>query len=217
MSVLALDRPVHPGLIMFLARAADLLHQTTTMPDENQFIESTNRFLHLLRESGVQHMLVGGLAMRLYVASRNTEDMDFILAAPDLARLPDLTIIDQSEWFAATRYGPLKVDFLLTRNPFFEEVRRDYSEEHVFQDHKLRCATSTGLVLLKLYALPSLYRQGRIDRADLYEADTTMLLRAFPVEDAALLPILRRHMMESDVKAISEVLADIRKRIARRI
>ncbi len=217
MSALALDRPVHPGLIMFLARAADLFRQSTTMPDENDFIESTARFLNLLRETDVPHVLVGGLAMRLYVAARNTEDMDFILATPDLKKLPDLNIIEQSDWFAATRYGPLKVDFLLTKNPFFEEIRLKHSAGHTFQGHQLRCATATGLVLLKLYALPSLYRQGRIDRADLYETDITMLLRVSPVEDTTLLPTLSRHMMESDVHAIEQVLADIRRRIARRI
>ena len=186
------------------------------MPDANQFIESTNRFLDLLRESGVPHMLVGGLAMRMYVAARNTEDMDFVIAATDLGRLDGLTIIEQSDWFAAGRFGPLKVDFLLTANPFFDEVRRDHSEEHSFQGRPLLCATSTGLVLLKLYALPSLYRQGRIDRADLYETDITMLMRRFPVGDDDLLPILRRHLIESDVRAVGEVLGDIRRRIARR-
>ena len=34
-----------------------------------------------------------------------------------------------------------------------------------------------GLLLLKLFALPSLYRQGKIDRVELYEHDVAMLMR----------------------------------------
>ena len=215
MNTLALESPIHPGLIQFLAQAANLL-RTTPMPDEQSFIQSTTEFLNLLREAAVPHVLVGGLAMRLHVAARNTEDMDFILAAPDLTKLPGLQITEQTEWFAAARYGPLKVDFLLTRNKFFEQVRLHHSEGHTFQGHELRCATAFGLVLLKLYALPSLYRQGKIDRADLSETDITMLLRSHPAEDDTIMNALRPHIADHDDYDIREVQSDIRRRLNRR-
>jgi hypothetical protein len=214
MGAISIETPEHPGRVQFLARAANL-RRPADMPDENQFIQATNDFLGLLRESGVPHVLVGGLALRLHVAARNTDDMNFILAAPDLMRLTGLKMFEQTKWFAAATYGPLKVDFLLTANPLFEEVRSKHSEEHSYQGRSIRCATALGLVVLKLYALPSLYRQGRIDRADLYETDITMLLRAHSATDDAIMDILRPHLADHDEYAIREVLADIRRRLGR--
>lgn len=48
--------------------------------------------------------------------------------------------------------------------------------EQQFGDRSIRCATIEGLIILKLYALPSLYRQGNFDRLSLYENDIPQLL-----------------------------------------
>ncbi|MCB1232166.1 MAG: hypothetical protein KDN19_18005 [Verrucomicrobiae bacterium] len=82
-----------------------------------------------------------------------------------------------------------------------------------FLDATLRCATPEGIILLKLFALPSLYRQGQVDRADLYETDILQLLRIDPVTDEKLLTQLESHVSETDLKALAEVLCDLRKRM----
>lgn len=66
---------------------------------------------------------------------------------------------------------------------------------------------------MKLFALPSLYRQGQIERADLYETDILQLLRLDPVTDERLLAQLHRHLTETDLKALAGVLEDLRKRL----
>lgn len=79
---------------------------------------------------------------------------------------------------------------------------------------RLSCATPEGIILLKLFDLPLLYRQGQLDRAALYETDILMLLRHSPVGDDILEKQLQSHMSSTDIKALQELLADIRGRIA---
>jgi hypothetical protein len=59
----------------------------------------------------------------------------------------------------------------LTQNALFEEVQQNYRSEIQWGNRRLPCATPQGLVILKFYALPSLYGQGKFDRAALYETD----------------------------------------------
>ncbi len=72
------------------------------------------------------------------------------------------------------------------------------------------------MLLLKLFALPSLYRQGQAARAALYESDIAQLLVAAPIPDASLLDALRPHFMGSDINALAGVLCDVRKQLARK-
>ncbi|MCX6878964.1 MAG: hypothetical protein NTW21_34910 [Verrucomicrobia bacterium] len=64
-------------------------------------------------------------------------------------------------------------------------------------------------MLLKLFALPSLYRLGNIDRAALYETNILQLLHHQPIERDTLLAALTPHMLPSDINALREVLKDI--------
>lgn len=95
---------------------------------------------------------------------------------------------------------------------------REYSEERVFdflrRPRTIRCATPAGLMLLKLYALPSLYRQGQLQRANLYEGDIGQLLAAFPELDTeTLLGLLHHHgMLEGDVIELRRVVMEQRPR-----
>ena len=105
------------------------------------------------------------------------------------------------------------MDLLFTTNPLFEQVARQHWESLSFHNHRIRCATPTGLLLLKLFALPSLYRQGRIERADLYENDIRMLLRAHPQPTGSLLDTLTAHMPASDINALRKILDEITTRL----
>jgi hypothetical protein len=187
----------------------------STMNTESLYTNAEALFT-LLEKRSISHVLVGGLALLFHAESRNTEDVDLIVALPDLKALPDLRIEERNEWFAKASYGALRVDLLFTANPLFAHVAENHAEIHTFRGHTLRVASAEGLLLLKLYALPSLYRQGQIARATLYESDLALLLLAHPLEDERLLSILRSHMSASDIHALSGVLTDLRARMERK-
>ena len=181
--------------------------------NEESLLAATRGFISSLEKDEIPHVLVGGLAVLQHIEGRNTRDIDLIIAVEDLERLPGFTLREKNEWFGSGDIGPLRVDFLFTVNPLFAEVAKNHAEERDFMGVCLRCGTPEGIILLKLFALPSLYRQGQIDRAALYETDILMLLRHSPTEDAVLIKQLQPHMRPSDIQALLEVLADIRVRM----
>jgi hypothetical protein len=72
-----------------------------------------------------------------------------------------------------------------------------------------------GLLLLKLYALPSLYRQGDFARVSLYENDIAVLVQAYSPDLPSLLQTLSEHLSASDLAELRSIVADIQERIAR--
>ena len=77
------------------------------------------------------------------------------------------------------------------------------------------CATVEGLVLLKLYALPSLYRQGDGQRIALYEADLTMLMERHRPNLEPLLSVIEPYVEPGQLHELRNIVADIQKRIDR--
>jgi hypothetical protein len=201
-----------PAAVVSMAR----FFSPRSIMDTDSLYSSAERLFALLEELRIPHVLVGGLALLFHAEARNTEDVDLIVALPDIQALPGLVIEDRNEWFAKAGFGPLRVDLLFTVNPLFAGVAAKHVETRTFHGHTLCVATAEGLLLLKLYALPSLYRQGQIARAALYESDIALLLLANPVEDEALLSGLRPHMSDSDIHALAEVLRDVRARMTRK-
>lgn len=84
-----------------------------------------------------------------------------------------------------------------------------------FRGRSIPCGNVDGLVLLKLYALPSLYRQGEFDRVALYETDLTMLMQHYQIDVDAVVNILKKHLSTTDVESLGEILDDINTRIQR--
>lgn len=183
--------------------------------NEEILLTRTKNLLAALDAGGVSHVLVGGLALLQYVDGRNTRDIDLILALQDLPRLPGFVLREKNEWFGSGDCGPLRVDLLFTVNPFFAEIAQRHSKKRQFLETTLNCATPEGIILLKLFALPSLYRQGAVERADLYETDILQLLRLESVPDRILLDQLRPHVSESDLNALADVLIDLRQRLSK--
>ncbi len=122
-------------------------------------IETVARFFSILRERQIEYVLVGGIALLQYVEGRNTEDIDLIMTLSSLERLPELIVETRDADFARGNFGDLRVDVLLTSNPLFDQVRKRYTTTQHFVEQDIPCATVEGLILLKLYALPALYRQ----------------------------------------------------------
>ncbi|HXU29896.1 MAG TPA: hypothetical protein VN851_04895 [Thermoanaerobaculia bacterium] len=167
----------------------------------------------LLAERQADYLLVGGIALLSYVEGRNTEDIDLLLAPETLARLPELEVKRRDADFAAATFGGLDVDLLLTTNLFFDHVRHRHATVRPFAEREIPCATPEGLFLLKLYALPSLYRQGRLPRAALYEADLLALLVAFPLPKKALLAELSPFVSATDLAELTNLVGEISERI----
>jgi hypothetical protein len=84
-----------------------------------------------------------------------------------------------------------------------------------FVEQDIPCATVEGLILLKLYALPSLYRQGDFTRVGLYENDVATLLRAHSPSIAPLLDQLSLYLGESDMSRVKQITSEIEQRISR--
>ena len=172
-------------------------------------------FFELLEQRAVRFLLVGGVAMLAHVRGRNTDDIDLVISTPDQHRLePEVQVIERETVFAKAQFRGLRIDFLAAENPLFDLVERNHSEERQFdffaRPRVLRCAAAKGLMLLKLYALPSLYRQGQISRAKIHEGDLGALLGAAPETDTEeLLEILSRHgVPESDVRELRNVISE---------
>lgn len=183
--------------------------------DSDVLIETVARFFSLLRERQIEYVLVGGIALLQYVEGRNTEDIDLIMAVSALEQLPELHVETRDPDFARGKFGDLKVDVLLTSNPLFDEVRKRYTAMQRFVEQDIPCATDEGLILLKLYALPSLYHQGNFTRVGLYENDVATLLHAHHPPVEPLLDELSLYLSDSDITQVKHIVSEIQQRISR--
>jgi hypothetical protein len=183
--------------------------------NSDSLIQSVQDLFSVLEQRKIDYVLVGGIALLHYVEGRNTQDLDLIMALSSVEKLPELKISSQDMYFVRAKYGELEIDILLTKNPLFKKVHNKHSEEQRFLDRSIPIATVEGLLLLKLYALPSLYRQGNFARVGIYENDIATLLHDYEPDVNALLTEIANYVSESDLAEIESILADIQKRIKR--
>jgi len=169
----------------------------------------------LLEQRKIDYLLVGGIAMLVYVQGRNTQDIDLIVDVEALDKLPEIDIEDRNPDFARGHFGELRVDMLFAHNELFHRVRREFSATRRFVEREIPCATVEGLFLLKAFALPALYRQGQFDRVEIYEHDLVMLIRDYQPDVPMLLDILTPHVSSSDVREIRTIIGELEQRITR--
>ena len=206
---------VHIGEVIRNAVLFNPANPQEILMNPDILIETVSRFFALLRERQIEYVLVGGIALLQYVEGRNTEDIDLIMAMSALERLPELQLETRDADFARSRFGDLRVDVLLTSNPLFDEVRQRYTTSRRFVEQEIPCATVEGLILLKLYALPSLYRQGNFTRVGLYENDIATLMHAHNPPTESLLNELKNYLDHSDMLQIKQIVEEIQQRIRR--
>ena len=185
------------------------------MMNSDSLLQSVQDLFAVLEQRKIDYALAGGIALLHYVEGRNTQDLDLLMALASLEKLPELKILSQDMYFVRANYGELQIDILLTQNPLFKKVHAKYSQVQHFLDRDIRIATVEGLLLLKLYALPSLYRQGNFARVGLYENDVATLLHYYQPNLARLLTSLAKYVNESDLAEIKGIVADVEKRIER--
>jgi predicted nucleotidyltransferase len=183
--------------------------------NSDSLIQSVQDFFAVLEERKIDYVLVGGIAILHYVEGRNTQDLDLLMAVSSLEKLPELKIKSQDIDFVRANYGELQIDVLLTQNPLFKKVHKEYSKVQIFLDRNIPLATIEGLLLLKLYALPSLYRQGNFARVGIYENDIATLLHDYQTDTKPLLNEISKHVNEADFEEIKSVVSDIQNRIKR--
>jgi hypothetical protein len=206
---------VHIGEVIRNAVLFNPENPQDLLMNSDVLIETVARFFSLLRERQIDCVLVGGIALLQYVEGRNTEDIYLIMAVSALERLPELQLETRDADFARGKFGDLRVDMLLTSNPLFEEVRKRYTTSKRFVEQEIPCATIEGLILLKLYALPSLYRQGNFTRVGLYENDVATLMQIHNPPVQPLLNELTAYLNDSDLTRVKEIVEEIQQRIRR--
>jgi len=185
------------------------------MMNSDPIIQSVQDLFAVLEKRKIDYVLVGGIAILHYVEGRNTQDLDLLMAFSSLEKLPELKISSQDLNFVRAEYGELQIDVLLTKNPLFKKVHASYSKVQRFLDRDIPIGTVEGLLLLKLYALPSLYRQGNFSRVGIYENDIATLLHYYQPDVAVLLGELSRYVNENDLAEIKNILGDVQNRIKR--
>jgi hypothetical protein len=185
------------------------------MMNSDSLIQSVQDFFAVLEQRKIDYVLVGGIAILYYVEGRNTQDLDLLMAVSSLEKLPELKISSQDMYFVQANYKELQVDVLLTQNPLFKKVHSEYSKVQKFLDRDIPLATVEGLLLLKLYALPSLYRQGNFARVGIYENDIATLFHYYQPDVPSLLNELSKYVNENDFAEIKGVVSDIQNRIKR--
>ncbi|MDD2694452.1 MAG: hypothetical protein PHD58_00830 [Anaerolineales bacterium] len=183
--------------------------------NSDSLIQAVQDLFSILEQRQVEYVLVGGVALLHYVEGRNTQDLDLLMALSSLEKLPEFKIVSQDMGFVRASYGELQIDILLTKNPLFKKVQKDYSTAGHFLDRDIPIATVEGLLLLKFYALPSLYRQGNFAKVSIYENDIATLLYYYQPNTGSLISELSRHVNESDLTKIRNILTDIQNRTDR--
>jgi len=206
---------VHIGEVIRNAVLFNPANRKDILMNSDLLIETVARFFSLLRERQIDYVLVGGIALLQYIEGRNTEDIDLIMAVSALERLPELQLETRDADFARSKFGELRVDVLLTSNPVFDEVRKRYTTSRRFVEQEIPCATVDGLILLKLYALPSLYRQGNFTRVGLYENDIATLIQLHDPPIDPLLEKLNIYLNAADMQQVKQILEEIQQRIRR--
>jgi hypothetical protein len=207
--------PIHIGQVVRNAMVFNAQRWQGAPLVMDELLQSVDELFTLLHERKMNYVLVGGIALLQYIQGRNTEDIDLILNVSALKKLPEVAITDQSAFFARGKYKELQIDFLLTKNPLFAHVQKHHVVQQPFFERMITSATITGLLLLKLYALPSLYRQGDFARVGLYENDIATLVFYHNPPLDTILQELSAFVSAQDMTAIEEIVHEIAQRIAR--
>ena len=178
--------------------------------------DSVSRLFETIKLQKINnYLLVGGIAMLNYIDGRNTEDIDLVFDEGQISRIDGLEVISKDQDFCRAQFENIQIDLLLTKNKVFKYVLQYCGSKTSYADATdIAIASPKGLIILKLYALPSLYRQGQFDRATLYESDITQLLRKYPVTITEVLkPLKPPVLLGSDLEEVKNIFLDIQSRI----
>lgn len=174
-------------------------------------------FITLLESKGIEYALVGGAALlTMDDCQRPTDDFDFIIDKGDIEQIEELERESSDRNFGRYLYQGTRIDALYRDNPIFEYVMTRCLDCAVIEGRDITRATPEGIVLLKLYALPSLYRQGQQRRAMTYEDDISgLLLYCDGISFEKLLKVLSGELLPSQIDKLRSILEDCQRRVQR--
>ena len=186
----------------------------TAMIDTAQLVS----FIMLLEAKGIEYALVGGAALlTMDDCQRPTDDFDFIVAKADIDQVDELSEESSDRNFGRYLYQGTRIDALYRDNPIFDYVMRNCLDRTVIEGREIVRATPEGIVLLKLYALPSLYQQGQPRRAATYENDILgLLMQPVEISFERVLKVLAGELLPSQVDELRNILEDCQRRAQRR-
>lgn len=191
------------------------LREGSSSPSPMPVPQDALDLFRLLAEQRVDYLLVGGLAMLTYVKGRNTKDVDLLLSLEASHKIPELEIRERQDFFARAHFRSVQVDLLFTFNPLFKIVAEKFATVHAFAELNVPAATVEGLIVLKLYALPSLYRQFDWERIYIYESDVKTLLALHKPAMEPLFKLLEPHLLPSDIIELRKIVTEEQQRIAK--
>lgn len=206
---------VHIGNVIRQGIVFDFKNLRGGTVNTDTLLQTVASLFKLLDERKIDYLLVGGVAMLNYVEGRNTQDIDLIVAVSSLEKLPEIEITEEHGDFVRGFFHELQVDFLLRTNPLFDKVRLEYATTQQFIEQAIPCARVEGLLLLKMYALPSLYRQSSFARVGIYENDIATLMQLYEPPLEPLLAELAKHLTNTDLTAVRDIVDEIQQRIIR--
>ena len=182
----------------------------TAMIDTAQLIS----FIALLDAKGIEYALVGGAALlTMDDCKRPTDDFDFIIAKADIEQVEELEREGSDRNFGRYLYQGTRIDALYRDNPIFEYVMRNCLDSVLIEGKKITRATPEGIILLKLYALPSLYQQGQQRRAVTYENDILgLLVQPIDISFDRVLQVLSGELLPSQIDELRNILEDCQRR-----
>jgi hypothetical protein len=174
--------------------------------------QDTLDLFRVLHGQQLPYLLVGGIALLTYVEGRNTKDVDLLMSLEAMQRVPDLQIEDRKDCFVRARFRSVQVDLLLTDNPLFKLVAERFATHHRFAELEVPAVTVEGLLVLKLYALPSLYQQLDWDRVYVYESDIKQFIARYHPSLPDLFAILEPHMLPTDLRELNTLVSQAEER-----
>lgn len=176
------------------------------------------KLIELLETKGIDYALVGGVAMMAIAPkARATDDYDFIGQRSDFENLSELTKVSADKNFGRYRHNATIVDTLFVENPVFAHALNHYQADCVIAQKTIRSLSPSGIALLKLYALPSLYLQGQHIRVATYEQDLEVLFIVDPdIDEDQLLKFLGKHLVQSQILELKSTCEEIRRKLSRK-
>lgn len=193
----------------------DTLHPASNtgiaaMIDTDQLIT----FITLLEVKGIEYALVGGAAlMTIDDCMRPTDDFGFIVSKRDIEQLEELEQESSDRNFGRYLYQGIRIDALYRDNPIFEHVMNTCLDSAVIEDKEIVRASPEGIILLKLYALPSLYQQGQQRRAMTYENDiSALLMQCTDISFDEILNVLAGELLPGQINELRNILGDCQRR-----
>ena len=180
--------------------------------------KSVDNFLKLLSKHNIEIVIVGGIALRYFVKTRNTEDLDLIISKANFQKIsPSLKTLEADDDFAnCETFDGLKVDFLFTDNAIFNYVKKGFSQKMTYQEGSFYIATVEGLVLMKLYAWADLYLNGNLfndkyllTKSLRYKNDIEVLLLNYEINLSPLKKILKKNLEASKFGLVENLIEQL--------